>query len=110
MDKEFVEMQDAISAWTIDNDGRKYSEQSISFHEREDGRIMVKAAKGAFEYRLKPLQELFSPAKADRVSINTDDPRHLQLLHAIEGEIKRRYEKDRELTDSSVMLALDRLA
>ncbi len=110
MDKEFVEKLDAVSVWTKKKDKSDLSEHTISFHEGEDGLVMVSASKGSFEFRLRPLQELFSSTKADTGSMKTDDPAALQLLHAIEGEIKRRYMKNPELTDSSVLLALDTLA
>ena len=110
MDKEFAKKLDEISEVTKEKDKSGQSEHIISFHDKEDGVVMVSAAKGSFEYRLKPLQELFSTGRPDIAVMKTDDPRNLQLLNAIESEIKRRYTNDPELTDSSVMLGLDVLA
>jgi hypothetical protein len=61
-------------------------------------------------YRLKPLAELFSSNGADPAVMKWEDPRYLSLLCAIEGEIKRAYVSNPEMTDSSAMLALDQLA
>ncbi len=110
MDKEFNDKLDAISEWTKQKDRNELSEHTISFHAREDGLVLVSAKKGSFEYRLKPLQELFASGNTDVAVLKWDEPRYLNLLHAIESSIKRLYIENAELTDASVMLALDKLA
>jgi hypothetical protein len=109
MDREFFEKLNSVSEWEKQDDKSELADNSISFHEEEDGLIRISGPKGAVEYRLKPLAELFSSGAAPSV-MKWEDPRYLSLLHAIEGAIKRLYMENPELTDSSVMLALDRFA
>ncbi len=110
MDREFIEKLNSISEWEKQEDTSELADNAISFHEEEDGLVRLSGPKGAVEYRLKPLVELFSSGGADPTVMNWEDPRYLSLLYAIEGAIKRVYTDDPELTDSSVMLALDQLA
>jgi len=110
MDKEFVDKLNSISEWKKQDDGHDQSEYSLSFHESEEGLVRFSSEKGEIIHRLKPLQELFFSGKADSTVIKWDDPRYLRLLMTIEGAIKRMYQADAELADSSVMLALDKLA
>jgi hypothetical protein len=99
-----------ISSWSKEDDKSEKSDFSLSHVKQEDGLVLVEASKGSFEYRLKPLQELFSPALSGSKTLTTDDPRYLNLLYAIESSIKRLSMENPELTDASVILALDALA
>ena len=110
MDKEFIEKLNSVSEWEKQDDNSELADNAISFHEDDDGLVSISGPKGKVVYRLKPLQELFSSETAASAVMKWDDPRHLQLLYTIEGAIKRVYLKDSELTDSSVMLALDQLS
>lgn len=110
MDKEFVEKLDAIREGSKEDDTHEQSDFSLSYSDKEDGLVLVETSQGSFEHRVKPLQELYAPGHTRNAGINTDDPRDLQLLFTIEGAIKREYEKDHSLVDSSVMLALDKMA
>lgn len=110
MNREFIEKLNSVSEWVGQEDRSELADNAISFHEEEDGLVRVSGPKGAFEHRLKPLAELYSSGAADLAVMKWDDPRYLSLLYAIEGEIKRVYEANPEMTDSAVMLALDQLA
>jgi hypothetical protein len=109
MDREFVNKLSSVSEWEKQADKSEIADNSISFHDEEDGLIRISGLKGVVEYRLKPLAELFS-SSASPSEIKWEDPRYLSLLYAIEGAIKRVYMKNPELTDSLVILALDRFA
>lgn len=110
MDKEFQEKINSISEWTKLNDKSEESALSIWFHEHEDGLIRMKSEKGELVYKLKPLPELFSAGKTGTATISWKDGNHLNLLHAIESAIKNVYLAEPELTDSSVILSLDKLS
>jgi hypothetical protein len=110
MDKKFNDKLDSISAWTKEDAAHDISDFSLSYSEQEDGLVLLSASKGSFEYRMLPLQELFTPGRSGSAVIKWDEPRYLNLLHAIESSIKRLYIEDAELTDVSVLLALDKLA
>ena len=110
MDREFIEKLNSISEWEKQDDKSELADNTISFHEEEGGLVRISGPKGAVEYRLKPLAELFSSNGADPAVMKWEDPLYLFLLYAIEGEINRAYVSNPELTDSSVMLALDQLA
>ena len=109
MDREFIDKLNSVSEWEKLDDKSELADYSISFHEEEDGLIRISGPKGVVEHRLKPLAELFYSG-ASPSEMKWEDPRYLSLLYAIEGAIKRVYTKNPELTDSSVMLALDRFA
>jgi hypothetical protein len=53
---------------------------------------------------------LFTSGKSDNAVIKWAEPRYLNLLHAIESSIKHLYIEEAELSDVSVLLALDKLA
>ena len=110
MDKEFTDKLDAVSAWSREGERSEKSDFSLSYSDQEEGLVLVEASKGSFEYRLKPLQELFSPTSAGGKPLTTDDSRYLSLLHAIESSIKRLSFENPKFTDASVMFALDALA
>lgn len=110
MDKEFKEKLNAISEWTTLDDKSEESALSIWFHEHEDGLVRMRSEKGELVYKLKPLPELFSVGKSGMPTISWKDDKYLDLLHAIESAIKNVYLADPELTDSSVMLSLDKLS
>jgi len=110
MDMEFKEKLNAISEWTKLDDKSEESALSIWFHEHEDGLVRMKSEKGELVYKLKPLPELFSGGKSGMATISWKDGNSLNLLHAIESAIKNVYLADPELTDSSVMLSLDKLS
>lgn len=110
MDKEFTDKLEAISEWSHEDDRSEKSDFSLSYSDHEAGLVLVEAAKGRFEYRLKPLHELFSPGAAGVKTPTMDDPRYLHLLYSIESSIKRLSIENPELTDAAVMLALDTLS
>ena len=110
MDNEFTSKLNSLGKWMEQDDKSEQSEFSISFHEHEEGLVKINPAKGGFVYKLKALQDLYTPAGATMVVLQWNDSRYMQLLHAIEGAIKRAYEASPELTDSSVMLALDTIS
>jgi hypothetical protein len=106
MDKELVEKMNAISEWEKADANSDQAEFSISFSADEAGLIKISSAKGSFTHKLKPLNELY--AQKAPASQSKDD--QLALLYAIEGSIKRFYERHPESTDSRVILALEKLA
>lgn len=110
MDREFTAKLNSLGIWAKQNDTSELSEFSVSFHEHEDGLVKISSAKGEFVYKLKLLQDLYASGGANVVVLQWNDSRIMQLLHAIEGAIKRMYEASPGLTDSSVMLALDKLS
>ncbi|MBI3600051.1 MAG: hypothetical protein HY097_05355 [Nitrospinae bacterium] len=60
--------------------------------------------------KLKQLNELFHSEKSESVEINWGDQHYMPLLYSIEMEIKNVYGENPKLTDSSVILALERLS
>ncbi|MEW6571456.1 MAG: hypothetical protein AB1390_09820 [Nitrospirota bacterium] len=55
-------------------------------------------------------KKLFTPKKSETVDIRWEDPQYMTLLYSIESAVKRICEDNPELTDSSVILALESLA
>ena len=110
VDKEFRDKFNSISEWTKLDEKREETECSIWYHEHEDGLVRLRSDKGEFIYKLKPLTELFFAGKQGVVSVSWKNSDYLNLLHAIESAIKSAYQADSGLTDSSVMLALDKLS
>lgn len=110
MDKEFVKKINSIAEWEDIDEKSDRSAFSASFSTNEDGLIKISSSKGSFIYRLKPLNELFSPESTDDIEINWEDKNYMTLLYTIEKAILNVYKKNPELTDSSVILALEHLA
>lgn len=106
MDKEFVEKLDAIGVWKKGDDVKEGSEQRFLFSEVNDNTIEVSSEKGRFTHKLKLLNELYTATP----SSTYDEARELQLLAAIESPIKRMSEDNEEITDSSVIFALEMLS
>ena len=107
---EFTSKMNSFGKWKELDDKSEQSEFAISFHEQEDGLVKVTSSNGEFVYKLKQLQDLYTPGGLSIEVIHWKDSRNIQLLHNIEGAIRRTYEADPELTDSSVMLALDAMS
>jgi hypothetical protein len=107
MDKEFIEKVDSISAWLKNEDENQQAEFNLEFSNLEDGLVTLSSSKGKISHKLKPLSELYSYEKSGGLE---DKDRQLSLLYAIEGSIKRYYETHPELTDGTVILALEKLA
>lgn len=110
MDKEFVEKINSIAEWEDIDEKSDRSVFSVSFSKNEDGLINISSSKGSFIYRLKPLNELFSPEGTENIEINWEDKDYMTLLYTIEKTILNVYKENPELTDSSVILALENLA
>jgi hypothetical protein len=110
VDKEFIEKLNSVSVWKKLEEKSDQAEFSASFSKDEDGLVRISSAKGNFIYKLKQLNELFSPEKSETVDIRWEDPQYMTLLYSIESAVKRIYEDNPELTDSSVILALESLA
>jgi hypothetical protein len=110
MDKEFNKKLHEISGWKKQGCKSEEFEFSTSFSKSEDGLVLVKGHKGNFEYRLKPLQELFSPEQPMSGDVNWDDPRCRGLIDTIESAIQHLYQGNPGLTDASLIAVLDKLA
>ncbi len=106
MDKELVEKLDAIGAWKKGDDTEESSEQRFLFSEVNDNMVEVSSEKGRFTHKLKPLNELYVATPSSPY----DEARELQLLAANESPIKRMSEDNEEITDSSVVFALEILS
>jgi len=76
----------------------------------EDGLIKVIGKKGEFIYKLKELAELYAPEAIISPDIDWDDEYYLSLLFSIESSIKRVYDDKPDLTDASVIYALEKLS
>lgn len=107
MDHEFAEKMNSISVWHKTADGNEQAEYDLEFSTLEDGLITLSSKQGKITHRLKPFNELYASEKADP---EEERDRQLELLYAIEGPIKRYYESHSELTDATVIRALEKLA
>jgi hypothetical protein len=72
--------------------------------------VRVSCGQKSFKYDLKPLSDLYAPEKSGPISVKLGDSRYFQFLYAIEGSIKRLYQDMPELTDSSVILILEKMS
>lgn len=110
MDKEFVKKCESMSEWKERNKQSDQMEFLASFSKDEDGLIKISSNSGSFIYKLKPLNELFSPESSENKEINRNLSYYMPLLYSIERAIQNIYLDNPELTDSSIILALENLA
>jgi hypothetical protein len=106
MDNEFVEKITSISESTKISENEQQFDFSINFHAEKDGLIKITTDKGEFTYQLKPLGELYN----EQESKNGAKEEMMSLLYQIERTIKEYDMKNHGVTDSSVVMALEKLS
>jgi len=106
MDNEFVEKLESISIHKKLSENELESRLSITFNTEIDGLIKITAEKGEFTYLLKPLEGLYAKQESRKSAENE----MMSLLYQIERAIKGYDMADYGLTDSSVIIALEKLS
>ena len=106
MDIEFAEKIESISEFKKLSDNEEQFSFSATFNKEKDGLIKITADKGEFTYQLKPLEELY----AEQESSKKAEEELMSLLYQIERTIKEYYVRNHDLTDASVILALEQLS
>ena len=106
MDIEFVEKIESISEFKKLSDNEEQFSFSATFNKEKDGLIKITADKGEFTYQLKPLEELY----AEQESSKKAEEELMSLLYQIERTLKEYYVRNHDLTDASVILALEQLS
>ncbi|GJQ24640.1 MAG: hypothetical protein HRU72_02940 [Planctomycetia bacterium] len=111
MDKEFLEKLNSVTEWKQVDEKGEQMKFALSFSNEGEGLVKIETAKGGFVYKLKQLNELFSPGNDKTPVIVWKDQRYMPLLYTIERAIKKVYEEcSYRLTDSDVIPALKALA
>ncbi|SEL92781.1 hypothetical protein SAMN04489760_10112 [Syntrophus gentianae] len=106
MDNEFLEKLEAISIFEKISDNEEQAGYSASFNRETDGLIKITTDKGEFVYQFKPVQELYVGEESGK---NTEEEL-LSLLYQIERAIKEYDINNEGLTDSSVIMVLEKLS
>lgn len=106
MDNEFMEKMESISEFKKLSEYEEQSAFSVTFHNEKDGLIKLTADKGEFTYQLKPLEELY----VEQGSIKNTEEEMMSLLYQIESTIKDYDVKNHGLTDSSLIMAIEKLS
>ncbi len=106
MDHEFMEKMKSISEFKRLSDTEEQFAFSATFDKEKDGLIKITADKGEFIYQFKPLEELY----AEQESRKSAKEEIMSLLYQIERTIKEYDMKNYGLTDSSVIMALEKLS
>lgn len=106
MDNEFMEKLESIADFTKPSENEEQFGFSATFHVGKDGLIKITADKGEFTYQLKSFKELY----AGQDSRKSAKEEIMSLLYQIERTIKDYDMKNQGLTDSSVIIALEKLS
>lgn len=106
MDNEFMEKLESIADFTKPSENEEQFGFSATFHKEKDGLIKITTDKGEFTYPLKRLEELY----AEQESIHSAKEEIMSLLYQIERSIKEYDMKNHGLTDSSVIMTLEKLS
>ena len=106
MDNDFMEKLKSISEFEKISENEDQFAFSATFHKEIDGMIKITADKGECSYQLRPIEELY--ARQD--SSTKDEEQLMPLLYHIERTIKEYYSRNKDLTDSSIILALEQLS
>jgi len=106
MDNEFMEKLESIADFTKPSENEERFGFSATFHVEKDGLIKITADKGEFTYQLKSFEELY----AGQDSRKSAKEEIMSLLYQIERTIKEYDMKNQGLTDSSVIMALEKLS
>lgn len=106
MDNEFVEKLEALSVFEKISDNEERSCFSASFNRETDGLIKITTDKGELVYQFKPIAELY----VEEESRKNPEEELLSLLYQIEKAIKEYDMSNGGVTDSSVIMALEKLS
>lgn len=106
MDHEFIEKMNSISEFKKLSETEEQFAFSATFDKEKDGLIKITADNGEFIYQLKPLKELYVEQESKK---NTEEEM-MSLLYQIEGTIKVYDIENHDLTDASIIMALERLS
>ncbi|MHB8092997.1 MAG: hypothetical protein ACYDH8_15585 [Syntrophales bacterium] len=106
MDHEFMEKLESIVEFTKPSENEERFGFSATFHVEKDGLIKITADKGEFTYQLKSFEELY----AEKDSRKSAKEEIMSLLYQIERTIKDYDMKNQGFTDSSVIMALEKLS
>jgi len=106
MDNEFIEKLEAISVYEKLSKNEEQSGFLATFSEEKDGLIKITIDKGELIYQLKPVEELYAEQESQK---NTEGV-ILSLLYQIERAIKEYDINNYGLTDSSVIMLLEKLS
>lgn len=109
MDESFTEKLTSLGSCTKGQD-HDLSEFIVAFASDSNSLVSVSCGEKTIEYDLKPLQELYGPETAQPTAVKLTDSRYFEVLYAIEGAIKRLYQDMPDLTDSSVILVLEKMS
>ena len=106
MDNEFLEKLESIADFTKPSENEERFGFSATFDKEKDGLIKITADKGEFIYQLKTLKELY----AEQESKKSTEEEMMSLLYQIERIIKKYDIETDGLTDSSVIMVLEKLS
>ena len=106
MDNEFMEKMTSISEFKKLSEDEDQFSFSATFNKEIDGLIKITTDNGEFTYQLKPLEELY----VEQESRKNIEEAMMSLMYQIESIIKEYDIKNQDLTDSSVILALEQLS
>lgn len=108
MDKVLLEkINEVVGLKRLDKKTRGY--QYLVRFSVEDESIEVVGEEGEFVYKLKELPELYAPEKELCGDIDWEDEYYLSLLNTMESAIRCVDDTTSNLTDTVVILALERL-